>query len=47
MLVQADLGELGLRPASVDAVVSFYTLGHLPAAVHAPLFAAVTGWLRP
>ncbi|MDQ1643243.1 MAG: hypothetical protein QOJ90_2594 [Actinomycetota bacterium] len=47
MLVQADLGELGLRPASVDAVVSFYALGHLPAAVHAPLFAAVAGWLRP
>ncbi len=46
-LVQADLTRFALAPASVDAVVSFYALGHLPAATHAPLLAAVAGWLRP
>ena len=46
-LVQADLTELSLRPSSVDAVVSFYALGHLPGAAHAPLLARVGSWLRP
>ena len=46
-LVQADLTELSLRPSSVDAVVSFYALGHLPGAAHAPLLARVSRWLRP
>ena len=47
LLVRADVTELALRPGSVDAVVSFYALGHLPPATHAPLFAAIAGWLRP
>lgn len=47
LLVQADLAELSLQPASVDAVVSFYALGHLPSAAHAPLFASIASWLRP
>lgn len=46
-LVRADLATLALAPGSVDAVVSFYALGHLPAATHAPLFTAVSSWLRP
>jgi cyclopropane fatty-acyl-phospholipid synthase-like methyltransferase len=46
-LVQADITDLALQAESVDAVVSFYALGHLPAAAHAPLFAAVSSWLRP
>ena len=46
-LVQADLTAFALAPASVDAVVSFYATGHLPAAAHAPLYAAVADWLRP
>lgn len=46
-LVQADLGELVLARGSVDAVVSFYALGHLPAAAHAPLLGRVAEWLRP
>jgi len=46
-LVQADMTRLALRPASVDAVVSFYALGHVPAERHAPLFEAIARWLRP
>jgi SAM-dependent methyltransferase len=47
LLVRADITEFALRPASVDAVVSFYALGHLPPRAHAPLFAAIATWLRP
>lgn len=47
ILVQADLVDVTLAPESVDAVVSFYALGHLPAEEHAPLFQRLAGWLRP
>jgi SAM-dependent methyltransferase len=33
MLVQADMTRCPLRPGSVDAVVSFYAIGHVPAAI--------------
>ena len=46
-LVQADLVELALQPSSVDAVVSFYALGHLPSEAHVPLIERVGSWLRP
>lgn len=46
-LAQADLARLAVRPGSVDAVASFYALGHLPAAAHAPLLASFGAWLRP
>jgi cyclopropane fatty-acyl-phospholipid synthase-like methyltransferase len=46
-LVRADIGQLALRPGSVDAVVSFYATGHLPGASHATLFAEISTWLRP
>lgn len=46
-LVQADITRFALRAGSVDAVASFYALGHVPATAHAGLFAAVAGWLRP
>jgi SAM-dependent methyltransferase len=46
-LVRADMTEFALRPSSVDAVVSFYALGHLPPTAHAPLFRAISLWLRP
>jgi SAM-dependent methyltransferase len=45
--VQADMARLSVRPSSLDAVASFYALGHLPAAEHAPLLARVGTWLRP
>jgi SAM-dependent methyltransferase len=45
--VQADLTRFALQPNSVDAAVSFYATGHLPAAAHAPFYAEVARWLRP
>ena len=46
-LVQADMTALALRPASVDAVVSFYALIHVPLADQRALFPRIRGWLRP
>lgn len=46
-LVQADLTDVAFAPGSVDAVVSFYALGHLPSREHAPLLARIASWLRP
>ncbi|MDQ1712698.1 MAG: hypothetical protein QOE45_2148 [Frankiaceae bacterium] len=46
-LVQADMTRLSVRPGSVDAIASFFALGHLPVAAHAPLLASFGGWLRP
>jgi SAM-dependent methyltransferase len=45
--VQADMTSFGLRPASVDAVVSFYAMIHLPLADQQALFPRVRAWLRP
>jgi SAM-dependent methyltransferase len=38
---------LHLRPASLDAVVSFYALIHVPLADQQALFPAIRSWLRP
>jgi cyclopropane fatty-acyl-phospholipid synthase-like methyltransferase len=46
-LVQADMTALQLRPASVDAVVSFYALIHVPLDDQQALFPRVRAWLRP
>jgi SAM-dependent methyltransferase len=46
-LVAADITAFALVPGSVDAVVSFFALGHLPPATHAPLLAEIARWLRP
>ena len=47
LLVQADFTRLALRPGSVDAVASFYALGHVPATDHHQLFQRIAAWLRP
>jgi cyclopropane fatty-acyl-phospholipid synthase-like methyltransferase len=47
LLVQADFTRLALRPGSVDAVASFYALGHVPAGDHDQLFVRIAQWLRP
>ena len=47
LLVQADMTRLALRPGSVDAIASFYALGHVPSDRHAALFADMASWLRP
>jgi SAM-dependent methyltransferase len=45
--VRADMTALRLRPASVDAVVAFYSLIHVPVADQQALFPRIRGWLRP
>lgn len=47
VLVQADMARLALRPGSVDAVASFYALGHVPSTLHSALITAIASWLRP
>ena len=46
-LVQADMTTLHLRPASLDAVVSFYALIHVPLIDQQALFPRIRNWLRP
>jgi SAM-dependent methyltransferase len=46
-LVQTDMTALRLRPASLDAVVSFYALIHVPLADQQALFPRIRRWLRP
>jgi SAM-dependent methyltransferase len=46
-LVQADMTALHLRPASLDAVVSFCALIHVPLADQQALFPRIRSWLRP
>jgi SAM-dependent methyltransferase len=45
--VQADLTRLAVRPGSLDAIASFYVLGHVPQREHAPLLTRLGSWLRP
>jgi len=42
----ADATELAFEPASFDAVVSLYMLGHVPRAAQAPLLGSIASWLR-
>ena len=46
-LIQADMSAFQLRPASTDAVVSFYALIHVPVADQRALFPRIRDWLRP
>jgi len=45
-LVQADIAELQLQPSSLDAVVSFYALIHVPLPDQQALFPRIRSWLR-
>jgi cyclopropane fatty-acyl-phospholipid synthase-like methyltransferase len=44
---QADIVSLDWPPASVDAVVAFYSLTHVPRDEHSGLFARIRSWLKP
>jgi SAM-dependent methyltransferase len=46
-LVQADMADLHLASESLDAVVSFYALIHVPLADQQSLLPRISGWLRP
>jgi SAM-dependent methyltransferase len=45
--VHADATTVEFPSGSLDAVVSFYTLIHLPLAEQPPLLARIADWLRP
>ena len=45
--LQADMTALDLPAASLDAVVAFYSLTHVPVAELADLLHAIHAWLRP
>jgi SAM-dependent methyltransferase len=45
--VRADIATLDWPAASVDAVVAFYSLTHVPRDAHAALFGRIRRWLRP
>ncbi|MCK2242952.1 MULTISPECIES: class I SAM-dependent methyltransferase [unclassified Crossiella] len=44
---QADMTDLDVPPASLDAVTAFYSILHVPRAEQPALFARIAGWLRP
>ena len=44
--IHEDLGELDFPDNSFDAVVSFYTLEHLPRKQHGEILKRIHGWLR-
>ncbi len=46
-LIEGDVGSLEFDDASFDAIVSFYTLFHLPRKEHHPLLARIARWLKP
>ncbi len=46
-LLCADMTALELPEASLDAVVSFYAIIHVPLAEQPALFARIHSWLRP
>jgi SAM-dependent methyltransferase len=45
--VCSDFTELDLPADSLDAVVAFYTLNHVPRELLAPLLTSAHGWLMP
>jgi cyclopropane fatty-acyl-phospholipid synthase-like methyltransferase len=45
--LHTDLGSISFPPASFDAVVSFYTVEHLPREEHGTVFSRIADWLRP
>lgn len=47
MLVQGDMAALNFKAGSVDAVLVFFSLFHIPREKHAAVLRAVARWLRP
>lgn len=45
--VQADMTRLSVRRGSVDAIASFYALGHVPTDAQEALLRSFGSWLRP
>jgi SAM-dependent methyltransferase len=47
IFVRADMSRLEFAPGSIDLVVAFYSIIHLPRDRHEALFDSIGGWLRP
>lgn len=45
--VHGDAGSVAFPPSSFDAVVSFYTLEHIPRLEHETILRRIYRWLRP
>ena len=45
--LQADATQLELSPHSLDAVVAFYSIIHVPRSEQPPLVRKIANWLRP
>lgn len=45
--IQADMSEVRFDAGSFDAVGAFYSVTHLPADEHGPLFMRIAEWLKP
>lgn len=45
--VHADMTALAFPDTSVDAVVAFFAIFHVPREEHGPLFQSIAAWLRP
>lgn len=45
--IHGDAGSVEFADNSFDAVISFYTLEHMPREEHAPLLRRIHQWLRP
>lgn len=46
-LVRADMSQVEFRDGSVDAVLAFYSLIHVPREEHARVVGSIHRWLRP
>ena len=46
-LLRADMHSVRFAPASLGAVVAFYSISHTPREQHASLLRRVASWLRP
>ncbi len=44
--IHGDAGSVVFPPGTFDAVVSFYTIEHIPRREHLPLLRRIHGWLR-
>lgn len=47
LLLHADMHTVEFPPASLAAVIAFFSISHTPREMHAALFAKIATWIRP
>jgi SAM-dependent methyltransferase len=47
IFVQGDMTEIGVRDGSLDAVLAFHSIIHVPRELHSIVLARIHRWLRP